>query len=104
MKYRRLLASVVTHDGVTAYNAVVTFSPGELPSIEPLTGEPHSTAHVNGLVHFGDIRGALQTAGHSPLLTLTELAGRLAPLSEAVSAPAWLLEITPQGVTATPLP
>lgn len=104
MKGRRLLASAVTHDGVIAYNAVVTFTPGELPSVEPLTAELHTTPHVNGVVHFGDIKAALQTAGHSPLLTLTELAGRLAPRSEAVSAPAWLLELTPQGVTATPLP
>lgn len=103
MKGRRILASAVTHDGLTDYNAVVTFTPGELPSVRPFSGEIHSTEHVNAIVHFGDIRPALQTVTPSPALSLPELARRIAPLSGPVTDLAWLIEITPAGLSVTPL-
>ncbi|MCM1336462.1 MAG: hypothetical protein NC187_05430 [Candidatus Amulumruptor caecigallinarius] len=104
MTTRRLLASAVTHDGHADYNAIVTFTPGELPTVNPFAGELHSTEHVNGVVHFGDLSRALQTARALPALSIAEVAMRLAPLAGTLTERAWLLLPTPSGLTATPLP
>lgn len=101
---RRLLASAVTHDGHADYNAIVTFVPGELPTVSPFAGELHSTEHINGVVHFGELSRAMQTAGAHPALSIAEVALRLAPLAGTLTERAWLMQLTPSGLSATPLP